>query len=306
MNLAQLRYIVEVEKARSITKAAKNLFMGQPNLSKSIKELETEVNFSIFRRTAKGVEPTEKGAEFLGYAKTILSQMDELESMYKPRAQAPLELRICAPRASYLSALFAEFVSRMPKRREMSIRFNETSSISAINMVSSGEADLGIIRYQELYEPYFMGLIQEHRLDSEVLRVFTHFLVMSREHPLAEYGEIPYHMLDGYTEIIHGDFQVPSLPMSELKKSAEFSAASRRIYVYDRGSQLDLLERAKDTFMWVSQIPQDMLDQRGLVLRRCVPQGNVNKDVLIRNPRRSPGALGEQFVDYLRRAIPAT
>lgn len=40
MNIAHLKYAVEVEKTASITKAAENLFMGQPNLSRGIKELE--------------------------------------------------------------------------------------------------------------------------------------------------------------------------------------------------------------------------------------------------------------------------
>ena len=79
MNTQHMKYVVEVEKTGSITKAAHNLYMGQPNLSKAIKELENELGIAIFRRTAKGVEPTRKGAEFLTYAKTILAQIDELE-----------------------------------------------------------------------------------------------------------------------------------------------------------------------------------------------------------------------------------
>ena len=55
MNLQQLRYATEIEKTGSITKAAKNLYMGQPNLSKSIKELEQELGVTIFERTTKGV-----------------------------------------------------------------------------------------------------------------------------------------------------------------------------------------------------------------------------------------------------------
>ena len=48
MNLQQLRYAVEVEKEKSITAAAKKLYVGQPNLSKSIKELEQEIGSTIF------------------------------------------------------------------------------------------------------------------------------------------------------------------------------------------------------------------------------------------------------------------
>ena len=49
MNLLHLKYAVEIEKTGSITKAANNLFMGQPNLSKAIKELETEIGITIFK-----------------------------------------------------------------------------------------------------------------------------------------------------------------------------------------------------------------------------------------------------------------
>ena len=65
-NLLQLKYAVEVEKTGSISKAAENLYMNQPNLSKSIRELEDDIGIAIFDRTAKGVVPTEKGREFLG------------------------------------------------------------------------------------------------------------------------------------------------------------------------------------------------------------------------------------------------
>ncbi len=55
MNLQQLRYAVEVAKTGSITAAAKNLYMGQPNLSKNIRELEAELGITLFERTARGV-----------------------------------------------------------------------------------------------------------------------------------------------------------------------------------------------------------------------------------------------------------
>ena len=64
MNTLHLKYVAEVAKTGSITQAAENLFMAQPNLSKAIKELEETLGISIFRRTSKGVVLTEKGEEF--------------------------------------------------------------------------------------------------------------------------------------------------------------------------------------------------------------------------------------------------
>ena len=52
MNTQHLKYAVEVERTGSITQAADNLYMAQPNLSKAIKELEDTLGISIFRRTS--------------------------------------------------------------------------------------------------------------------------------------------------------------------------------------------------------------------------------------------------------------
>ena len=83
MNLQQLKYAVEIARVGSISKAAKNLYMGQPNLSKSIKELEAELGQTLFSRTARGVQPTRAGEDFLGYARSILSQVESLSQLYR-------------------------------------------------------------------------------------------------------------------------------------------------------------------------------------------------------------------------------
>lgn len=69
MNILHLKYAVEVEKTRSISKAAENLFMGQPNLSRAVKELEESLGITIFKRTSKGILITPQGEEFLQHAK---------------------------------------------------------------------------------------------------------------------------------------------------------------------------------------------------------------------------------------------
>lgn len=65
MNTVLLQYAVEVEKTGSITQAAANLFMDQPNLSKAIKSLEETMGAPIFKRTPKGMLPTARGRVFL-------------------------------------------------------------------------------------------------------------------------------------------------------------------------------------------------------------------------------------------------
>ena len=97
MNTLHLKYAVEVEQTGSISKAAENLYMNQPHLSKTIRELEDSLGIVIFKRTPKGVIPTKKGTEFLIYAKKILAQLKEMESIYKPDTDKTQKLDISVP-----------------------------------------------------------------------------------------------------------------------------------------------------------------------------------------------------------------
>jgi DNA-binding transcriptional LysR family regulator len=74
-NILFFKYAIEIERTRSITKAAENLYMAQPNLSKAVKEMEETVGFAIFERNSRGVVPTQKGLRFLDYARKILEEM---------------------------------------------------------------------------------------------------------------------------------------------------------------------------------------------------------------------------------------
>ena len=99
MNLNVLRYAIEVEKNRSITGAAKQLFISQPNLSRDIRELEDEIGFSIFTRSSRGVVPTDRGREFLLLAKKAVRQYQALEHFCTKEEHGSLSLQICVPKA---------------------------------------------------------------------------------------------------------------------------------------------------------------------------------------------------------------
>lgn len=300
MNLQQLRYATEIEKTGSITKAAKNLYMGQPNLSKSIKELEQELGVTIFERTTKGVKPTRMGLEFLSYAHTILAQMEELESLYKPRSEKDFSFSVSVPRATYLAAAFTQFLSEYVSDGPMDVHFRETSSMAAIQDVATGSSQLGIIRSENIHEHYFLNFLSNMHLESKPIWEFQMCLLMSKDHPLANCNEIVYHMLDGYIEIAHGDFQVPSLTAADLSEAAKNMGSKRRISIYERGSQYDLLKRLPGTYMWVSPIPCSILQENGLVLKQCAV-GAVSKDLLITRTGHSFTKEEQAFLNTVRR-----
>lgn len=301
MNLTHLRYMVEVEKLGSITKAAAALYMGQPNLSKAIKEVEREAGIPIFKRSAKGVVATEKGRQFLQYAKVILAQMDKMESLYKENDDGSVSFSLLLPRASYIAYAFTEFLNRVGKSAQIDFRIRETNSMEAVNSVAECEYDLGIIRYPVEYESFFMPLIEEKDLKYQSVWEFDSVILTGGNSRLAKEPEINEDVLDKYIEILHGDNIVPNISAAYQKKSAEINCHSKHIYVCERGIQFDILSSCPDSFMWVSPIPEAVLKRYGLVQRKCPELKKTNKDMLIYQSNYRFSRADRMFFDELER-----
>lgn len=279
MNLQHLKYIVEVEHTGSITKAAENLFMGQPNLSKDIKDMENEIGFKIFKRSAKGVVPTDRGLEFLQYAKSILVQINKIESLYKDKRRDSVNFSILIPRATYISFAITEFLKKINTELMLNINIKETNSIEVINSITIGEYNLGVIRFENNYDQFYMSLVNEKNLKSEVLWDYEYSIILSVDNRLSDREAVTQKELDQMTEIVHGDTSVPYLSSAYYNKSGKRSL--RQISVYERGSQFDILTRVPDTYMWVSAIPDEILRKTGCKQVRCSDARRKVKDVLI-------------------------
>lgn len=299
MNILHLKYAVEVEKTRSINKAAENLFMSQPNLSRAVKELEESLGITIFKRTTKGIEITPQGEEFLGYAKKILLQIDQVEALYKGDAEKKQTFSISVPRASYVSDAFVRFAKEIDLLREAEILYKETNSMRAISNILQSDYNLGIIRFQTAFEKYFDAMLHEKRLKSELVREFSYAAVMSRDNPLAKKDFIEFEDLRDYIEIAHADPYVPSLPMAEARKAELSEFVNKRIFVFERGSQMELLKNVPSTFMWVSPISQETLNSCNLVMKQCHDNKKVYKDLLIYREEYRFSALDELFIKKL-------
>jgi len=303
MNIMHLKYAVEVAKTGSITQAAENLFMGQPNLSKAIRELEESLGITIFKRTSKGIVPTLKGEEFLVYAKRILAQIDELESIYSSDHQTKQTFSISIPRASYMSYAFMQFVGQLDPAKETEIIYSETNSVQAISNIVQSNYDLAVIRYRDVFESYFTRLLREKDLKSEPVWQFKYVAVMSKTHPLADKPVLTLADLADSIEILHSDNAVPSLPTLEAKRMENIENSNKRIYVFERGSQFELLANIPRTFMWVSPIPQETLDRYGLIQRRVSDADYSYRDMLVYQRSYRLSDLDKLYIDRLHAVI---
>lgn len=298
MNVLHMKYAVAIADAGSINRASEKLLIAPPNLSRALKELEADLGVAIFDRSARGMSLSPEGEQFIRYARKILSEIDELEKMYRGGTGTKQRFSISVPRASYISDAFAHF-SRSITGDPAEIFYKETNSSRAVENILRADYKLGIIRYAANYDRYFKEMLEEKGLLYEVVAEFRYVLIMGKDSPLAGQEVIRFKDLRPLIEIAHGDPYVPSLPIDIVKKEELPEQIERRIYLFERGSQFDLLAFNPETFMWVSPLPDILLERYGLVQRECADNRRIYRDVLIRRKDYRLSKLDKQFITAL-------
>ena len=158
MTLQQLKYVVMVAKKGTISEAAQSLFISQPSLTNAIKELEKELQITIFNRTNKGIYISKEGEEFLGYARQVLEQTNLLEERYLK--STPVKRNFCVSTQHYSFAInaFVDFIQEYG-REEYDFSLRETATHEIIEDVTRLKSEIGILYLNEFNETILMKLI---------------------------------------------------------------------------------------------------------------------------------------------------
>jgi DNA-binding transcriptional LysR family regulator len=94
MEFRQIRYALAVAKERSFTKAATRLSISQSAVSEQVKLLEDRIGFALFRRTGRGIEPTERGRMFLYEAERVVTDLMNLSDVARRLSGVGIEALI--------------------------------------------------------------------------------------------------------------------------------------------------------------------------------------------------------------------
>ena len=184
MTLTQLRYVVEVADAGSITAAAARLFIAQPSLSKAVGELEAEMGVQIFERSSRGVAPTEEGTRFLSYARQVVEQADLLESRYAHGAPVRRVFAVSSQHYAFVVNAFVELVREIGGQKyEFSLREGTTAGI--IDDVRTQRSEVGVIYLSHYNREVIMGAVRRAELRFEPLFCARPHVFVSRKNPLA-------------------------------------------------------------------------------------------------------------------------
>ena len=290
MNTQHLQYIVEIERMRSISQAAENLFIGQPNLSRILHDMEDSLGFRIFERTSRGVRPTERGTDFLQHAKSILREMDLIEAL-GPRRPVANRLRICIPRSAAALDIAGQFIAALPVDQNLDVVIRECHARKALELLANGEVEIGIIRFRSEYREYFEEQMTQRGLNFEVLSKYRYQVLLSKGHPLAQKETLQRSDLTDLPEIVHGD--------TFRQSGQQEQRVTRKIYTVDRLAQLSLLEKIPNSYMWASSMPDRCLRRWGFVQKACSDNQVIYHDAIAYNAQYNMSEIESEFLTYL-------
>ncbi|CRZ33493.1 DNA-binding transcriptional LysR family regulator [Herbinix hemicellulosilytica] len=197
MTLQQIRYVVAVADTNSMNEAAKRLYISQPTLSGAIKDLEAELNLTIFTRTNKGVILTPEGEEFLGYARQVLNQMELLEGKYIEGKKIKKKFGVSTQHYSFAVKAFVDTVKEFDMN-EYEFAIRETRTADVIADVKNGKSEIGILYTNEFNEKVINKLLKENQLEFHHLVSCKGYVYLWKGHPLASKDKITMEELLDY------------------------------------------------------------------------------------------------------------
>lgn len=197
MTLQQLKYVVTVADKGTISEAAKELFISQPSLTNAIKELENEMQITIFNRTNKGIVVSNVGDEFLAYARQVLEQAGLLEEKFlNVKKQSP-RFSVSTQHYSFAVNAFVDVIREFGGI-QYDFTLRETQTYEIIEDVSRLKSEIGILYTSSKNEEVILKLIKQNGLEFEELFIAKPHVFISSKHPLAVKNEVVMEELEEY------------------------------------------------------------------------------------------------------------
>lgn len=238
MTLQQLRYIVTVAETGNITEAAKRLFISQPSLTNAIRELESEMQITIFCRTNKGVVITNEGDVFLSYARQVLEQVGLLEEKYLNAKEQSPKFSVSCQHYSFAVNAFVDVIKAFDAN-QYDFTLRETQTYEIIEDVSNLKSEIGILYVSSKNEEVIRKLLKQNELDFRGLFVAKPHVFISSKHPLAENETISLEELEEYPYLSFEQGEYNSFYFSEEILST--LDRKKNIKVRDRATLFNLV-----------------------------------------------------------------
>ncbi|QXW97559.1 LysR family transcriptional regulator [Streptococcus rubneri] len=184
MNIQQLRYVVAIANSGTFREAAEKMYVSQPSLSISVRDLEKELGFKIFRRTSSGTFLTRRGMEFYEKAQELVKGFDVFQNQYANPEEEKKEFSISSQHYDFLPPLITQFSVLYPENKNF--RIFESTTVQILDEVAQGHSELGIIYLNKQNTKGIMQRVDKLGLEVIDLIPFQTHIYLRKGHPLAK------------------------------------------------------------------------------------------------------------------------
>ncbi len=238
MTIQQLNYAITISEIGSLNKASEILFVAQPSLSSSMRELEKELGIVIFHRSGKGVTLTNDGAEFIQYARQVVNQYERLQEKYGKNGTLKKKFGISTQHYSFALKCFVELVKQFDTQ-EYEFAIRETKTREVIEDVSASKSEIGILYLSDFNRKAIEKILRSNQLEFHSLIKCEPSVYLWKGHPLAGRKVIRMADLEDYPCLSFEQGPSESFYFSEeIMSTAEYL---RLIKTTDRASMLNLM-----------------------------------------------------------------
>ena len=239
MNIQQLRYVVAIANSGTFREAAEKMYVSQPSLSISVRDLEKELGFKIFRRTSSGTFLTRRGMEFYEKAQELVKGFDVFQNQYANPEEEKDEFSIASQHYDFLPPTITAFSERYPDYKNF--RIFESTTVQILDEVAQGHSEIGIIYLNNQNQKGIMQRIEKLGLEVIELIPFHTHIYLREGHPLAEKEELVMEDLADLPTVRFTQEKDEYLYYSE--NFVDTSASSQMFNVTDRATLNGILER---------------------------------------------------------------
>ena len=239
MNIQQLRYVVAIANSGTFREAAEKMYVSQPSLSISVRDLEKELGFKIFRRTSSGTFLTRRGMEFYEKAQELVKGFDIFQNQYANPEEEKDEFSIASQHYDFLPPTITAFSERYPDYKNF--RIFESTTVQILDEVAQGHSEIGIIYLNNQNQKGILQRVEKLGLEVIDLIPFHTHIYLREGHPLAEKEELVMEDLADLPTVRFTQEKDEYLYYSE--NFVDTSASSQMFNVTDRATLNGILER---------------------------------------------------------------
>lgn len=292
MNIQQLRYVVAIANSGTFREAAEKMYVSQPSLSISVRDLEKELGFKIFRRTSSGTFLTRRGMEFYEKAQELVKGFDVFQNQYANPEEEKKEFSISSQHYDFLPPLITQFSVLYPENKDF--RIFESTTVQILDEVAQGHSELGIIYLNKQNTKGIMQRVDKLGLEVVDLIPFQTHIYLRKGHPLAKKESLVMDDLAHLPTVRFTQEKDEYLYYSE--NFVDTSSSSQLFNVTDRATLNGILERT-DAYATGSGF-LDSQSVNGITVIPLIDDLN-NKMVYVKREEVDLSPVAEKFVQVM-------